>query len=395
MRVLYIAHSGNIQGAGLALINVIRGMLTCGVEPVVFLPAVGPVSEQLAGLGVRCIFTPFYMEIFPPLKGIRNWVLWGPRFMRTLVCNASSSLKLRKTIREIQPDIIHTNTGVIHFSAKVARVFKIPHVWHVREFQDLHFGWTPFGGMRGLSKLFNEECNHCVSVTQAVFEHYEMSIHKARVIYDGVFDMDIPPDIVWEKKDYFLFVGRIQEGKGVRDAVVAFLKVAPRYPKKQLWIAGDGCGAFVESLYHLVEQSGLGERVRFLGFRTDVYQLMSTAQALIVSSRFEGFGYITAEGMLNGCLVIGNNTAGTKEQFDNGVAQCGNEIGIRYTGVDQLAERIEEICNKSAGSIRPIIERAQSVAFRLYSMNKNVEELYEYYQEILEGINSEKGNTRK
>lgn len=40
--------------------------------------------------------------------------------------------------------------------------------------------------------------------------------------------------------------------------------------------------------------------------------------ALIVPSPFEAFGLITAEAMFNKCLVIGRDTAGTKEQFDNG-----------------------------------------------------------------------------
>ena len=34
--------------------------------------------------------------------------------------------------------------------------------------------------------------------------------------------------------------------------------------------------------------------------------------------------------MYNHCLVIGRNTAGTKEQFDNGLDQTGEEIGLRF-----------------------------------------------------------------
>ena len=45
---------------------------------------------------------------------------------------------------------------------------------------------------------------------------------------------------------------------------------------------------------------------------------MSKALALFVPSSFEGFGFITVEAMFCGCLVIGRNTGGTKEQFDNG-----------------------------------------------------------------------------
>ena len=55
------------------------------------------------------------------------------------------------------------------------------------------------------------------------------------------------------------------------------------------------------------------DNVKFLGIRKDIYSLMKNAMALVVSSPSEGFGFITVEAMLNGCLVIGRNTAGTKE----------------------------------------------------------------------------------
>ena len=42
------------------------------------------------------------------------------------------------------PDIIHTNTGVIHEGLKVAKRLKIPHVWHLREYQDKDFNWEAF-----------------------------------------------------------------------------------------------------------------------------------------------------------------------------------------------------------------------------------------------------------
>lgn len=385
IKVLYIAHSSALHGAGLALINIVSGMLSRGVEPVVFLPNFGPVSERLTALGVRCIFAHFYMEIYPPLNGLRDLLLWFPRLVRTLLSNHLAARTLRKIVLEMNPDIIHTNTGVLHFGSKVSRRCNIPHVWHIREFQDLDFGWTPIGGVRSFRKQIRKTNNYCVSITRDVFEHHGLNPSNACVIYDGVFDLRVPADIVWEKKSYFLFVGRIEEGKGIKDAIDAFIKVAPNYPQIQLWIAGDGVGAFFDSLRLLVEQSGLCRRLKFLGFRRDVYQLMSEAMAIIVPSRYEGFGFITTEAMLNGCLVIGNDTAGTKEQFDNGLAFCGEEIGIRYRGVDQLVQRVEEICSNPESLNRDLVKRAQSAVFQLYSVDKNVEKICKLYEEIING----------
>lgn len=83
-------------------------------------------------------------------------------------------------------------------------------------------------------------------------------------------------------------------------------------------------GAFLDVNYYnecckLVEVNAAQSFVKFLGRRDDVYELMAQSEMLIVPSIFEGFGFITAEGMANGCVVLGRNTAGTKEQFDVGL----------------------------------------------------------------------------
>ena len=56
--------------------------------------------------------------------------------------------------------------------------------------------------------------------------------------------------------------------------------------------------------------------VEFMGPRDDVHQLMKGALALVVASHTEGFGLTAVEAMSQGCIVVGNDTAGMKEQFD-------------------------------------------------------------------------------
>lgn len=64
---------------------------------------------------------------------------------------------------------------------------------------------------------------------------------------------------------------------------------------------------------------------------------MAEASAIIISSQSEGFGRVMAEAMYNGCLVDGKNAAGIKEQFDNGLQFCDQEIGIRYSDYGDLS----------------------------------------------------------
>ena len=91
--------------------------------------------------------------------------------------------------------------------------------------------------------------------------------------------------------------------------------------------------------------------IELLGYRKDIPELMSNAKCLIVPSPNEAFGFITAEGMFNGCLVVGKNTAGTKIQFDN--------------------------CKKYAG------RDAQQSVIGIYSTDTSSAAVYNYYNKIL------------
>lgn len=52
MKIIYINHSSGIQGAGLALLNIIRGMLKIGIVPIVVLPCAGPLADKFHEMGV-------------------------------------------------------------------------------------------------------------------------------------------------------------------------------------------------------------------------------------------------------------------------------------------------------------------------------------------------------
>ena len=137
-----------------------------------------------------------------------------------------------------------------------------------------------------------------------------------------------------------------------------------------------------------VKAHNLSKDLCFLGLRQDVLQLYSDATALIVPSLSEGFGFITAEAMFSGCLVVGHDVAGTKEQFDNGVELTGEEIALRYTQQEQLVQHLLDITDaveKGVFSARyePMILRAQQVVKQLYTSERNAEQIFQEYQEIL------------
>ena len=68
-----------------------------------------------------------------------------------------------------------------------------------------------------------------------------------------------------------------------------------------LAIAGEGRDR--RKLGALARRLGLGQRVRFLGWREDIADLMATADCFVCSSRIEAFGIVVVEAWANRCPV--------------------------------------------------------------------------------------------
>lgn len=86
-------------------------------------------------------------------------------------------------------------------------------------------------------------------------------------------------------------------------------------------LVGDalfGEQAYVEQIHQQVEQLGLQERVKFLGFRSDVIALMSTCDLVAhTSTAPEPFGRVIVEAMLCGRPVVAAQAGGAIELVEN------------------------------------------------------------------------------
>ena len=88
------------------------------------------------------------------------------------------------------------------------------------------------------------------------------------------------------------------------------------------------------------------------------------------------------EALFNKYLVSVNNTAGTKEQFDNGRNITGEEIGIRYNSNKELSDILIGI-TKNPDSYKDYIERAEIAVRKLYSTDTHINNIFKLYKNIL------------
>jgi glycosyltransferase involved in cell wall biosynthesis len=69
----------------------------------------------------------------------------------------------------------------------------------------------------------------------------------------------------------------------------------------------------------LLRGSGLGYRLRMLGYRSDIPALLAAADIFTLPSRFEGLPMSVIEAMLTGLPVVASDVRGPAEQVIEGV----------------------------------------------------------------------------
>lgn len=382
MKIVYICPSSTMYGDNIALLKLIPYLHRKGVIPFFVLPNKrrGDFVNVLKDLGYKYkSYNVFYSNCW-------NNGVFGK--IKTLIHHLLPQRKdyklMMKDIKNFDPDIIHTNCSACNIGYKISKNLKIEHIWHIREYLDLDAGLHYFPTKSIFIRKITSNLNHCICITEDIFKHFNHP-STGRVIYDGVFDKEVGMPINEKDDGYFLFVGRLAPAKGIDIIIKTFLRYSEKIETpKRLKIAGTGSNKYTIYLKKIVQMHPNGHLVDFLGYRTDVYALMSKAKALIVASRFEAFGFISAEAMFCGCPVIGHNVGGTKMQFDNGVRYKGCEIGFRYKTENELENYMKVLSEQNRMNLMPMLVKAQETVIHYYSAKKNADLVLQFYKNILE-----------
>jgi glycosyltransferase involved in cell wall biosynthesis len=381
MKVLYLSHTGNnMEGSSIALLKIIKQMQKRGLEVRVITIRKGNLNDDLEKLGITVYHVPGYFQIWPKPISFISYLLFPLLVVKRFFEYFIGIYKVEQIIREYKPDIFHTNVGPFEIGYHACKRLGVKHIWHIRETdKGLSFCHFPSKTYHN-SLLKKNDFNICI--TKTVKEYYDLQDYNSTIIYDGVFESQEKPKIK-PKMPYFLFAGNVSAAKGADVAVNAFLKIAEECPTYELWLAGKNDSDFAQALMRSVANTKYSERIKFLGPRADIYALMSETSAFLMTSVMEAFGFTTVEAMLNGALVIGRNTGGTKEQFDRGLKQTGMEIALRCDNEDDFSRQMLKVCSNGQVYYRDMIERAQDVVMKNYTAEKNAEQIFEIYNKVI------------
>jgi len=111
-------------------------------------------------------------------------------------------------------------------------------------------------------------------------------------------------------------VSRLVLQKGYRELAAAMQTL----PKAELWVVGERLASDRgEDMVAYLSAAGLGERLRLLGYRRDVPDVLAAADIFTLPSYFEGLPMSVIEAMLSGLPVVATNVQGPREQVVEGV----------------------------------------------------------------------------
>jgi glycosyltransferase involved in cell wall biosynthesis len=382
IKVVYFLPTKSMYGDNIALLNIMPLLCKLGIEPLFLVQKLGDVTDELEKRNYRYIIYPFYYpNLSPPLNSLKSILSFIKLKLLQMYREKNVWNNVLKDIADFDPAFVHSNNSCSLVGFYIAQKLKRNHIWHIREFGKLDIGRNHFPSKSAFIKRTTQAFNYSITITDQIKKYFQNQ-QNACVIYDGVVSINDQRKlrINWDKHKYFLFVGRITPTKGLEQVITAFYKSRTDY---ELWIAGDGDDEYISKLKSQIAKYGLSNKVVFLGYKADVADLMSNAAALIVASKFEAFGFITAEAMYNGCLVIGHNVGGTKMQFDNGYSLFNNEIGLRYTTLNELANHLSIVSNQGIEIYRGVIINAQKCVPKLYSQEVSAHKVYNLYADIL------------
>lgn len=138
----------------------------------------------------------------------------------------------------------------------------------------------------------------------------------------------------------------LRKGKFVAVMVSAFrpqkdhetlVKAMTKLPadKYEIWLVGGGDS--YDMVVKLVHELKVEKNVKFWGIRTDVYNILKSADVVVMSTHYEGLSLSNIEGMAVGKPFVASDVEGIRE------ITKGYGILVPHQDVDALARAIEQL----------------------------------------------------
>ena len=151
------------------------------------------------------------------------------------------------------------------------------------------------------------------STRDELLRQYGIRSDEISLIPVGIDTRRFFPEEEGRRANELLYVGRLDERKGVRFLFEALPLIAARCPEARLRVVGEG--ALRPALERMAAAQHVASHVEFMGWvpETQLIELYRRSRALLVPSRFEGLGVAALEALACGTPVVATDTPGLRD----------------------------------------------------------------------------------
>jgi glycosyltransferase involved in cell wall biosynthesis len=263
--------------------------------------------------------------------------------------------KLDALFRQYRPAVVHTHLLALNYAYPLMIRYRTPaRVYTVHSLAEKDVGLRTAPIVRALA--FRYRVGRVVPV--AIAEEVRNSIQKLYgypnppLIPNGIPTDEYTPDpdrrVQWRqahgiepRATVLTHVGRFALPKNHALLIEAFAQVRANTP---LYLLLVGSGELEGAVREQVAQLGLEGRVRFLGVRADVAEILNASDVFVLSSRWEGNPMSVMEAMASGLPVVSTAVGGVPELVRDG------ETGLLVPSEDAgaLARAIQALVDDPA-----------------------------------------------
>lgn len=303
--IFFYTDSRQLGGAELALLMLIGGLDRTAWQPTLLLDDVAE-STALA-TRAEAIGTPLCRVPPMPLG------LGGGR----------RALALARELRREGPDLFHASLSwplAAKWALGAAVLARVPSVATVQLIPEFRLERSSYWQLRALSQGVGRYIAVSRDVAQELAERFRWPREKIVVGYNAVEVERFgggPPSGLRERlgasagRPLVLTAARLDAQKGHP----VLLRAAVELPEADFLLAGEGPDR--AKLEALAVELGVAERVRFLGRRDDIAELLAAADVFALPSLYEGSSLAVLEAMAARRPVVSSAIGGTDELIDD------------------------------------------------------------------------------
>lgn len=280
----------------------------------------GEFTNRLRSIGVRVHLMPELERSISPKRDVQAY------------------LALRRFFRTERPDIVHTHsskTGILgRLAAHAAGIRTIVHTVH-----GFAFSGEARKVIRAAYKFLERRAAKVTDTmivlndTDATIAHEVLRVPNSRQVLlpNGVdvdayapggpgqrqalrrsaFGVDSPAHVV------IGMVGRLWLQKNPQCFVRAAIQVVAQREQATFFMIGDG--EFRAELEAAIQKSGHVDRIRIMGWRSDVPDLLKALDLMVLPSRWEGMPLAILEAMSSAVPVVASNIPGNRHLICEGI----------------------------------------------------------------------------